>query len=666
MKSLIEKEVARRDLAEHVKLGPGGIREIEFVVQAFQLIRAGQDRRLQTASLLAALPQLAGGKLLPTRVAQELEAAYLFLRRLENRLQMLADHQTHTLPEDSFTRSRIAYSMGTGAMGAASWEVLAAELALHRARVTRAFQEVVFARNEAALPDMPGVNGIVEAWVRGAEPPRFATALGARGFREPDAAAALLIEFRNGSSLRRLDAPGRTRLDTLIPRLLGLIADLPAEQAPSQSDVLRRVLRVLEAIGSRSAYFALLNEHPQVRRKLVDLAAHGEFLAAQIASHPLLLDELLDDGAGGLPPSRDVLEAEVASRLAHLAEEEPERQVEVLRQFQRAAIFRVAMADLTGRIPLMRVSDYLTEIAEIIVEQAMQLAWRQMTAQFGVPHYLGPDGARHVVKICAVGYGKLGGYELGYASDLDLVFLHDSGTEGAETDAAKPVDNQVFFIRFAQRAIHLLTVHSAAGRLYEVDVRLRPSGKGGMLITRIGAFVEYQEKEAWTWEHQALLHARAVAGDRSLRGEFERVRIDLLMRCVRRDTLRDEVRNMRERMRRELSRARRGPGKFDIKQDAGGTADIEFLAQYWALLHAHTHPPVAMFADTIRQLESVASADLVPQATVDVLVNAYRGYRERAHHLSLENAEPIVADGEFAETRAAVTAIWNATMGQDG
>jgi len=346
-------------------------------------------------------------------------------------------------------------------------------------------------------------------------------------------------------------------------------------------------------------------------------------------------------------------------------DDEPERQVEVLRQFQRAAIFRVAMADLTAKIPLMRVSDYLTEIAEIIIEQAMQLAWLQMTAQFGRPKCAvdgGEDGQRRAVRICAVGYGKLGGFELGYASDLDLVFLHDSGGGQAETDAPKPVDNQVFFIRFAQRVIHILTMHSAAGRLYEVDVRLRPSGKGGMLITRIGAFAEYQEKEAWTWEHQALLHARAVAGDLDLRSAFERLRVDLLRRCVRRDTLRTEVRDMRQRMRRELSRARAGSGQFDIKQDAGGTADIEFLAQYWALLHAGTHPPVVMFSDTIRQLESVASADLVPQATVDILTEAYRRYRERSHHLSLDSREPVVPAEEFRETRAAVSAIWDATM----
>jgi glutamate-ammonia-ligase adenylyltransferase len=656
MKALIEKEVARRDLAEHVKLGPGGIREIEFIAQAFQLIRGGQDRRMQTQSLLAVLPQLAGGKLLPVRVAQELEAAYLFLRRIENRLQMLGDAQTHTIPTDALARARIAASMGF-----ASWETCEAELNLHRARVTRAFQEVMFARHDAASAQVPGVNGIAEAWLRGADAESFAAALATRGFPQPLPAAQMLLEFRGASSLKRLDAPGRARLDTLLPRLIGAIVDMSAELRAAPVEVLRRVLKVLEAIGSRSAYFALLNENAAVRRRLVEIAALGEFLSAQIAAHPLLLDELLDTTAGGLPPPRAELEREAVARLAHMSGDEPERQVEVLRQFQRAAIFRVAMADLTGKIPLMRVSDYLTEIAEIIVEQAMQLGWAQMTAQFGVPRCV-DSGARRVVKICAVGYGKLGGFELGYASDLDLVFLHDSTMEGAETDAAKPVDNQVFFIRYAQRVMHLLTMHSAAGRLYEVDVRLRPSGKGGMLITRIGAFAEYQEKEAWTWEHQALLHARAVAGDPGLRAEFERVRMDVLQRCVRRDTLRTEVRDMRERMRKELSRARPGSGMFDIKQDAGGTADIEFLAQYWALLHAGTHPPVAMFADTIRQLESVASADLVPQATVDVLTDAYRRYRERSHHLSLENAEPVVPGGEFGEIRAAVTAIWNFTM----
>ena len=346
--------------------------------------------------------------------------------------------------------------------------------------------------------------------------------------------------------------------------------------------------------------------------------------------------------------------------MQQLHDDDPEHQVEALRQFQRAAILRVAVADLTGRLPLMRVSDRLTDIAELIVERAMDFGWKQITAQFGAP-MCGESSERRPVSICAIGYGKLGGIELGYTSDLDLVFLHDSHGERQETAGARPIDNQLFFVRLAQRIVHLLTMHSAAGRLYAVDVRLRPSGKGGLLLTNIRAFSEYQRQEAWTWEHQALLHARAVAGAPGLRAEFESIRLDVLCNHVRRESLRTEVRTMRERMRKELSKA--GPGEFDIKQDPGGIADIEFVAQYWALKWAKEYPPVAMFSDTIRQLESVASANLVPQATVDVLTGAYRGYRSRAHHLSLAGAAAIVAAAEFPEERAAVTRIWDAVMG---
>src|SRR5476651_899512 len=264
----------------------------------------------------------------------------------------------------------------------------------------------------------------------------------------------------------------------------------------------------------------------------------------------------------------------------------------------------------------------------------------------------GAGAERRAVRICAVGYGKLGGMELGYSSDLDLVFLHDSHGEQQETTGNRPIDNQLFFVRAAQRIVHLLTMHSAAGRLYSVDVRLRPSGKGGLLVTNIRAFAHYQEHDAWTWEHQALLHARAVAGADELRAEFELLRVEILRRHVRRATLQEEVRRMRERMRRELSKSQ--PSEFNLKQDPGGIADIEFLAQYWALKWAERYAAVVMFSDTIRQLESVASADLVPQATVDVLTGAYRAYRGCAHHLALQGREAVVAASDFVAERAAV------------
>ena len=705
MKTLIEREVQRRELADHVKLGPGGIREIEFIVQAFQLIRGGQDRRLQTPSIQRALALLGTSKMLPPSVVLELWAAYFYLRRLENRLQMLNDAQTHRLPGDPLTRERIAV-----AMGAPDWSAFLLELNKHRERVMRQFRLVVF----GGAPQEDDVRiDLGRFWDTKEESAVLAESLARAGYGASEEAARLLLELRASALVRKLDEPGRKRLQALLPPLLADIGRAGA--AATQLQVLRRVLRIIEAIGQRSTYFALLRENTVARARLIELCGHGDFLTQQIAAHPVLLDELIDERLAELP-DRATLEAEVRSRLEQLGEDDPEHQVEALCRFQRAAIFRVAVADLTGRLPVMRVSDRLTEIAEIIVQEAVQLGWRQITAQFGVP-MCGEGAERRPVRIGVVGYGKLGGMELGYSSDLDLVFLHDSQGEQQETDGTKPTDNQVFFVRLAQRIVHLLTMHSVAGRLYEVDVRLRPSGKGGLLVTSITAFAEYQRSEAWTWEHQALLHARAVAGASELRTQFEEVRLEILANHIRRATLREEVRSMRERMRKELSKGtalgpagrnlnpsgrhpdpaapppepaegHSGPsdrhpdpvdrhpdpsdrhpdpvdrvGSFDIKQDAGGVADIEFLAQYWALRWAKDYPPVVLFSDTIRQLESVASADLVPQATVDILTGAYRAFRTRSHHLSLAGAVAVVPASEFVAERAAVIRIWNEAMG---
>jgi [glutamine synthetase] adenylyltransferase / [glutamine synthetase]-adenylyl-L-tyrosine phosphorylase len=651
MKALIEREVERRELADNVKVGPGGIREIEFVVQALQLLRGGQDRRLQTPSLLAVIPLLDGGRLLPEGAVRDLRSAYEFLRRLENRLQMLEDRQAHRLPADDLARERIAL-----AMGAPDWPGFMTELDLHRTRVTERFRAAVLS---PAMADTsaPVAIDLGRLWEGQAEAAALTDSMRAAGFAAAaEEVARLLLELRNSSLVRRLDEVGRKRLQVLLPSLL---ADVAA--SGDALPVLRRVLRVVEAIGARSAYFSLLHESAPARRRLVMLCGHGDFLATQIASHPLLLDELIDERVLSELPDRHGLSADLALRMESARDDDPERQVEALCRFQRAAMFRVAVADLTGRLALMRVSDRLTDIAELIVDQAMQLAWQQMTAQYGTPR-CGEGASARAVRLAAVGYGKLGGLELGYSSDLDLVFLHDSAGGHEETDGPRPIDNQLFFVRFAQRAVHLLTMHSSAGRLYEVDVRLRPSGKGGLLITNVQAFAEYQRQEAWTWEHQALLHARAVAGSAELRGEFERIRLDTLMHHVRRDTLREEVRGMRERMRRELSKSKES--QLDIKQDAGGIADIEFLAQYWALRWAKEHPPVVTFSDTIRQLESVASANLVPQEDVDRLTHAYRRYRARLHHLALEGRPAILPADEFRIEREAVTRIWNTTMGK--
>jgi [glutamine synthetase] adenylyltransferase / [glutamine synthetase]-adenylyl-L-tyrosine phosphorylase len=306
------------------------------------------------------------------------------------------------------------------------------------------------------------------------------------------------------------------------------------------------------------------------------------------------------------------------------------------------------------------VSDRLTDIAELIIQCCMDLAWGQMTKIYGVPYCGDAEATSRIVNVAVAGYGKLGGLELGYGSDLDLVFLHDSSGEIQQTRGELPLDNVVFFLRLGQRIVHLLTMHSAAGRLYEVDMRLRPNGKGGFLMTGIDAFERYQHQDAWTWEHQALLRARAVAGDANLRRRFEAARRRALCTAVRRDTLRSDVTEMRLRMHHELSQS--GPGQFDIKQDAGGIADIEFLVQYWVLATAGAHPELVTYTDNIRQLEGLALVGVVDDATARWLKEAYIGYRTVLHHLSLEGGQRVVAAGPHAKTRSRVKEIWSSTF----
>jgi [glutamine synthetase] adenylyltransferase / [glutamine synthetase]-adenylyl-L-tyrosine phosphorylase len=643
MKGLISRDVQRRDRVGSIKLGAGGIREIEFIVQAFQLVRGGHDGALREQSLLTVLPRLAGARLLPQVAVDELQQAYDFLRRLENRVQMLDDAQTHQLPEDETARARVAAALGFDDIAA-----LETQLRGHRARVEAHFAALFSdsVARPAASVDLAAL------WEPGLDRAALAEQLAELSDDGPGLLARLdaLVQ---GGRLRRLDEIGRRRLQLLLELLIG------EHRADRDPQCLRRIFEVLEAIGQRSAYFSLLVENRRARERLIDVCGKGDFLAAQLVRNPALLDELLDERWLGGPPQRAALAAELAVRLAELAPDDIEREVEQLARFKQAAVFRVALADLLGHLPLMRVSDRLTEIAGLILERAMLLALRQTAAQYGRPHCT-DAGMRRPVEIAALAYGKLGGYELGYGSDLDLVFLHDSTGDHQETDAATPVDNQVFFLRYAQRLIHLLSMHSPAGRLYEIDVRLRPSGKGGMLVTSIEAFRRYQFDEAWTWEHQALLHARAVAGAAALMTRIEEVRVEVLQRAVRRADLREQIRDMRERQRRE--RAQGGDDLFDLKRDRGGIADIEFVAQYWALRWAAEYPPVVHFPDTIRQLESVASAALVPQQTVDVLVQAYQRYRRTAHLRALEGRDAVIDAAQFADDRAAVAAIWRATM----
>jgi glutamate-ammonia-ligase adenylyltransferase len=432
-----------------------------------------------------------------------------------------------------------------------------------------------------------------------------------------------------------------------------------ARKQPKPVRALDGMVLIIEAIGRRSAYFALLNENPLALEKLVSLCGSSEFLSRLVATHPLLLDELLDPLVFEAAPSRAELAADLELRLKRVAEDDGEGRLDALRNFQQAAIFRVAIVDLAGTLPLMKVSDRLTDIAELVLETALQIAWRELAQRHGEPRCT-ENGITRPARFAIIAYGKLGGLELGYGSDLDLVFLHDSAGESEQSDGAQPLDNAMFFARLTRRIISILTMHTASGKLYEVDIRLRPSGQSGLMVSSLAAFDRYQQQDAWTWEHQALTRSRAVAGDAGVKAAFEALRVHALTTYVRRDKLAAEVADMRQRMRSELSK---GTSEcFDIKQDPGGVADIEFLVQYLVLREAHRYPVLVRWSDNIRQLEALAAHGILPPADAELLAETYREYRRHIHHGNLAGRSGLVPHAEVAGLAATVTRLWQAVF----
>jgi glutamate-ammonia-ligase adenylyltransferase len=429
--------------------------------------------------------------------------------------------------------------------------------------------------------------------------------------------------------------------------------------------VLERVLPLVEAVARRSAYLVLLTENPGALRRLLTLCAASPWIAEQITRFPLLLDELLNEGRLFKPPLAPELAAELRERLTRIPEDDLEQQMEALRHFKLAHRLRVAASEIAGSLPLMKVSDYLTWLAEAILEQVLALAWRQTVAKYGTP--LRTDGTLCDPGFIIVGYGKVGGLELGHGSDLDLVFIHD-GDPQAETDGPKSIDGAQFFTRLGQRIIHLLTAQTNSGQLYEVDMRLRPSGASGLLVSSLGAFARYQENEAWTWEHQALVRARVLVGSEDVGRAFEQVRASILGKARDLPTLRQEVSEMRAKMRDNLGSKSTAAGTganafevsapFDLKQDAGGIVDIEFMVQYAALAWSETHPPLLRWTDNIRILEELEKAGLMPVEDASLLREAYKSYRSAAHRQALQKDAGVIPGDQFADERRQVMRIW--------
>ena len=641
MKRLISASLYERGMDANIKLGPGGIREIEFIGQAFQLVRGGRDHELQVRPIQKVLRVLADKGLMPQKDVEELVAAYRFLRATENRLQAWRDEQTQVLPDDPPARARLARTMGFD-----DWATFSRELARHRDRVQRHFDKLFAAPDAEQGVDSP----LAGVWTR-----RSGTAgegaLVTAGYREPGAVLALLEEFRQGRAVRALGARGRERMDQLMPVVLAA-----AGRAEAPVEVLDRLLMILQAIAQRTAYLDLLVENPPVLDQLVRLTSASPWFAEQIARQPVLLDDLVDPRELYAPLRRESLGRELADLIAG-AEGDLEQEMERLRQFVNTNRLRVAAADVAGVIPLMVVSDYLTDIAEVTLAQALQMAWRDLAAKHGVPRQVEATDTGFAI----VGYGKLGGIELGYGSDLDLVFLHGSRDPNATTDGARPLANDVFYARLGQRIVFILTTRTPAGLAYETDMRLRPNGNAGMLVSSLPAFEAYQSDQAWTWEHQALIRARFIAGDATVAARFEAIRRHVLGRERDVSRLRTEVREMREKMRENLDKST--AEVFDLKQGHGGITDIEFMVQFCVLRWAHRHPDLLEWTDNIRLLDTLARYRLLEGRAADQLANMYRVLRSAYHRNALREEPGLVAANQLQEERRLVGEMWAEMMG---
>ena len=657
MKQLIQQEVRRKGMADNIKLGSGGIREVEFIAQAFQLIHGGRDLSLQQRPLLKVLSTLEGQGYLPPAVINELREGYEFLRYTEHAIQAIADRQTQMLPDGAQDQARIAFMLGF-----ADWSAFHEQLMYWRGRVAWHFGQVIADPDEEQGAESEVVVGgeWLPLWEEAQDEEAACRQLQEGGFADASKALKALASLRGSPQLRAMQRLGRERLDAFIPRLLA-----QAVEHANPDLVLERVLPLVEAVARRSAYLVLLTENPGALRRLLTLCAASPWIAEQITRFPLLLDELLNEGRLFKPPLAPELAAELRERLTRIPEDDLEQQMEALRHFKLAHRLRVAASEIAGSLPLMKVSDYLTWLAEAILEQVLALAWRQTVAKYGTP--LRTDGTLCDPGFIIVGYGKVGGLELGHGSDLDLVFIHD-GDPQAETDGPKSIDGAQFFTRLGQRIIHLLTAQTNSGQLYEVDMRLRPSGASGLLVSSLGAFARYQENEAWTWEHQALVRARVLVGSEDVGRAFEQVRASILGKARDLPTLRQEVSEMRAKMRDNLGSKSTAAGTganafevsapFDLKQDAGGIVDIEFMVQYAALAWSETHPPLLRWTDNIRILEELEKAGLMPVEDASLLREAYKAYRSAAHRQALQKDAGVIPGDQFADERRQVMRIW--------
>ncbi len=616
----IRQEVQRRDRKNNIKLGPGGIREIEFTAQVFQLIRGGRDARLRIRPTVAVLQQLAIDGQLPQQTINDLHSAYVFLRNLEHRLQYLDDQQTQDIPKTDEERALLAAGMGYP-----NYAAMLTQLDIHRDIVSQQFDAIF--RAQAVEPDD------LTIWRDGITETDLSLRLSALGYAQADASAQRLMQLRSGSRYQQLPESGRLRVDQLVPQFIKHCALLP-----DPDTTLSRMLALLDGIIRRSAYLSFLTEYPIALQRLCRLVSASSWAGEYLTLHPALFDELLGAREIYQTPDWVRLDAEITTRLAE-CNDDMERQMDDLRHIQQEQIFHLLAMDLQALLPLETLSDHLSYLADMMLCHVLTLCWTNARKKHrDIPHF------------SIIAYGKLGGKELGYESDLDLIFVYDDDHPDAPENYA----------RLAQRINTVLGSYTSAGRLYETDLRLRPNGASGLLVTSIAAFADYQNNHAWVWEHQALTRARFSAGDKTIGAAFEEIRKQIL--CKKRDpvTLRKEILTMRVKM----HDGHLNPSTlFDIKHDKGGMVDIEFIVQYLVLAHAHRYPQLTGNIGNLALLKLAGELELIPMQLALEVCDLYRILRKTQHSMRLNHQTPCRVAADQIDARSSQR-LWDLVLVQ--
>ncbi|MCU4675165.1 bifunctional [glutamate--ammonia ligase]-adenylyl-L-tyrosine phosphorylase/[glutamate--ammonia-ligase] adenylyltransferase [Catenovulum sp. 2E275] len=638
MKKLIAQENRRKGLHNNIKLGEGGIREVEFVVQAFQLIRGGREPELRTRSTRKALTRLLEAGELNQHEIDLLTDGYYFLRKAEHVLQAIGDKQTQTLPENELDKHRLCFAMGFN-----DWDSFYQALSLRMSQIHQIFNDVIRDENE---DDEESVN--FDYWINNLND-EIAIEQLTQDYPNLDAPAfwQQIKDCQQHTEKRAIGPRGAEIMNKLMPRLIELCL-----QAQEPVTTLSRVRELIVAICTRTAYLELLYENQATCKQLLIFLQASPWIAQQLNKQAFLLDELLDPRQLYRELDANQYKQDLRERLLRIEEDDLEQQMDALRQFKHAYQLRIAAADVMGYLPLMQVSDHLTWLAEAILEQVVNLAWWHVVDKHGAPESLNGGDKGFAV----LGYGKLGGLEFGYGSDMDLVFVHNRSSD-EQTKGEKSIGITQFYIRLAQRIMHIFSTQTPAGILYELDLRLRPSGNSGLLVATINGFKNYQQEEAWTWEHQALIRSRAIVGDEDLVDALNQIRNQILTKERDLTKLKTDVTEMRSKMFSHLSQG--SEGCFDLKQGRGGITDIEFITQYIVLAYSHQYPQLTKWSDNIRILGVAAEVGVISEAEADSLIEAYKQFRNEGHKLALAQKKVVSEIAPFTEAIEQVQAIWH-------